>query len=170
MEAIIESATNTAGNGSHPTFVIVDASNVAFAGARGDGKPRLRPLCYLMDELLRASVPNVVIADASLRYRIDDKPAYDALVRGRFILQAPAGIPADRYMILLAQKRKAEGERVLILTDDRLLDQDVSSLKRMTFMVIGDEEILLDPPLDTLRLREADSDTAQPSPPVSSAF
>lgn len=133
-----------------PTSVIVDASNIAFAGARADGGPRLKPLCYVIDELQRAAIASVVIADASLRHRIDDRPAYEALVRSRFILQAPAGTAADRYMVLLAQKRQAEGERVLILTDDRLADQNAPGLERMTYMVIGDNEVLFDPPLKVL--------------------
>jgi hypothetical protein len=73
-------------------------------------------------------------------------------------------------MVLLAQKRKSEGEQVLILTDDRLLDQNVSGLERMTYMVIGDEEILLDPPLDALSSRQTESDTLQSSPPDGSVL
>ena len=139
-----------------PTSVIVDASNIAFAGALADGRPRLKPLCYVIDELQRFAIANVVIADASLRHRIDDRPAYEALVRSRFILQAPAGTAADRYMVLLAQKRQAEGERVLVLTDDRLADQNAPGLKRMTYMVVGDNEVLFDPPLKGLSTRQTE--------------
>ena len=145
-----QSGPGSKGRGLSAPFVIVDGSNVAHAAAGADGVPVLRALCQVIDELHRASLSHVVIADASLRHRIDDRAGYEALVRGRLVLQAPAGCSADRFIVVLGRKRESEGQSVRILTADRLADHDAAGLARIAFMVISTEEILCDPPIDTL--------------------
>jgi hypothetical protein len=104
-----------------PRPIIVDASNVA----RHDPDPlalkphpRVAVLRQMRDYLLRRGwFPVLMIADANLRYHVDDKTGYLALVAAGIIHEAHSGMVADTILI-----REAEALRAPLVTNDRLAD------------------------------------------------
>jgi hypothetical protein len=134
----------------HRPIILVDASNVAFAGNSGPHQPRLRRLIRVLEEIREARIPVLVIADASLRHRIDDRNGLEQLIRNGFVLQAPAGCDADRFLAQLAVKRAKEGHRPLILTDDLLREYPDAEPFRFPFLVVSDSEVLFYTPLSSL--------------------
>lgn len=151
MSAISESTNqtdNTAAVGRARPLLIVDASNVAFGNSGLSRKPSLATLRVVLEKIPVERYEVKVLADASLRHRIDRKEEYEALVRSGVILQTPAGRTADQFMAHLARKRRFEGQRVLILTNDLLRQYlDLEPL-RATFLMVEDGEVIFDPPLE----------------------
>lgn len=131
-------------------LVILDASNIAFGGTGGERKARLSLLLEVASQVPKAGCELKIVADASLRHRIDDKQAYEGFVRAGFVLQAPAGRSADQFIAHLARKRLAEGQKVRLLTNDLLRQLPDLEHLRITFLVVSDGEVLFDPPLGTL--------------------
>lgn len=135
---------------SDPPLVIVDASNVALDGRSGGAKARLSFLLEVVSQIPEPTCEVIVIADASLRHRIDDREEYEKLVNSGVILQAPAGRSADRFAALLARRRRSMGQLVYVLTNDLLRENpDLGSL-RVTFLETRDGEVIFDPPLSDL--------------------
>lgn len=133
-------------------LMIVDASNVAFGGRNSGGKPRLSFLLEVVAQIPRTRYEVQVIADASLKHRIDNKQEYENLVRKGTFLQVPAGRSADQFIALLVRKRKAEGQQVRILTNDLLRQYPDLERLRVTFLAVGEPEVLFDPPLFSVTL------------------
>jgi hypothetical protein len=108
------SAPGTAARG-----IVVDASNVA----RHDpdplslsATPRVATLLAMRDFLLRRGFfPVLLIADATLRYHVDDRAAYLALVERGLVRETPPGTSADETLIAEAREREAP-----LVTNDRL--------------------------------------------------
>jgi hypothetical protein len=106
---------------SEPRPIVVDASNVA----RHDPDPlalkpppRVAVLRQMRDYLLRRGwFPVVLIADANLRFHVDDKPGYLALVEAGIVQETPPGTVADAVLIREAQELGAP-----LVTNDRLAD------------------------------------------------
>lgn len=148
-------------------LVILDASNVAFGGSGGERKARLSLLLEVTSQVPKAGCELKVVADASLRHRIDDKQAYEGFVRAGFILQAPAGRSADQFIAHLARKRLAEGQKVFLLTNDLLRQMPDLEDLRITFLVVSEQEVLFDPPLASLRtLAPATDAPIEPAAPA----
>jgi hypothetical protein len=105
---------------NEPRPIVVDASNVA----RHDPdplaltpRPRVVVLRQMRDYLLRRGwFPILMIADANLRYHVDDKPGYLALVEAG-IVHETHGTAADSVLI-----REAEELNAPLITNDRLAD------------------------------------------------
>ncbi|MGB7123390.1 MAG: hypothetical protein WBE40_00820 [Thermoplasmata archaeon] len=131
-------------------LVIVDASNVAFGGSHGGRKARLDLLLEVVSQIPGAGCEIKVVADASLRHRIDKREEYEGFVRDGFFLQAPAGRSADQFIALLAKKRQGEGQEVRVLTNDLFRQHPNLEPMRITFLEISDGEVVFDPPLGTL--------------------
>lgn len=152
MTATLESDSQTSEPCPEPkapnTLVIVDASNIALSRRDRNGKGSFRTLAHVIDQVIEARLAHAIIADASLRHRIDEPVAYEALVHSGSILQAPAGASADRFIVLLARKRESEGQRVLILTNDRLANESAAGLERIRFLAVSEHETLFDPSLE----------------------
>lgn len=127
-------------------LIIIDASNVAFGGSGGPGKAKLSLLLEVATQVATEGCELRIVADASLRHRIDDKQAYEGFVRAGFILQAPAGRSADQFIAHLARKRLAEGQQVHLLTNDLLRQLPDLEHLRVTFLVVDEKEVLFDPP------------------------
>jgi hypothetical protein len=106
---------------SEPRPIVVDASNVA----RHDPdplalkpRPRVAVLRQMRDYLLRRGwFPVVMIADANLRFHVDDKPGYLALVEAGIVQETLPGTVADTVLIREAQELGAP-----LVTNDRLAD------------------------------------------------
>ena len=163
MAGIPEAPPTEAPTAREPTatqFVVVDASNVAFSTSMKGGKASYKVLCKIIDQLIRANLPHAVIADASLRHRIDEKLAYEGLISRRVILQAPAGRSADQFIRLLAEARKAKGQQVYVLTNDLLRQFPELAVSRIAYLAINEEEILFDPPLESVAPQRHSQDVA----------
>lgn len=149
MNAMAEPATTSSSESPQPKpdlpLVIVDASNVAFGLEGGGRKARFRLLAHVMAQIPRTGCEMKVVADASLRHRMDDRRSYEEYIRAGFILQAPAGRSADQFIRQLAESRKAKGQRVLVLSNDLFRQLPGFQVDRIAFMAVGEEEVLFDP-------------------------
>lgn len=143
-------------------LLIVDASNVAFGNSGGGKKPCLAPLQDILREIPKGAYELKMIADASLRHRIDRREEYENLVRSGEVLQTPAGRSADQFMAQLARKRKAEGQKVQVLTNDLLREYPDLEPVRVTFLFVGDGEVVFDPPFPTQAQRAQGGTLATP--------
>ena len=55
-----------------------------------------------------------MIADASMRHNVDDDDLYEELVDDGIVIQSPAGIKADEYILEIAKVEKCK-----FLTNDK---------------------------------------------------
>jgi hypothetical protein len=95
--------------------VLIDASNVAHATE--GGVARLENIHLVMDKLREEGFEPLIVADAALRHRIDDKAAYEKLVDDGIVHQAPSGTDADYFILSFAREMDAR-----VLTNDRFRD------------------------------------------------
>jgi hypothetical protein len=96
--------------------VLVDGSNVAHATEGGEA--RLENILVVMAKLREEGFEPLIVADAALRHKIDDKKAYEQLVDDGVVHQAPAGTDADYFILSFAREMEAR-----ILTNDRFRDR-----------------------------------------------
>lgn len=106
---------------AEPRPIVVDASNVARSNPDPlalSERPRVASLQQMRDYLLRQGwFPVVLIADANLRYHVDDRAAYIRLVERGVVREVPPGSIADAFLI-----REAEEMEAPLVTNDRLQD------------------------------------------------
>jgi hypothetical protein len=119
--------------------VIIDGSNVAHAGSGEQAS--LRSITLICDKLREEGYEPVIVADAALRHQIDDKEAYEELVTGGNIKQAPAGTDADYFILSFARGLEAS-----IVSNDRFRDREKSFPEArervIRFMIVNDEVVL----------------------------
>jgi hypothetical protein len=119
--------------------VLVDAANVAHATEGSEA--RLRNITLVMDKLREEGFEPLIVADAALRHRIDDKPAYERLIEDGVVSQAPAGTDADYFILSFARELDAR-----ILTNDRFRDRAEDFPRErdrvIRFMIVADEVVL----------------------------
>jgi hypothetical protein len=95
--------------------VFIDASNVAHYSG---GKPELRKVLLVVRALKEERFPNVVvIADASLRHKVNDLRFMKQLEGFCSYLEAPAGSAADEFLI-----KQARRDNGFIVTNDTFRD------------------------------------------------
>ena len=131
---------------SHPdraltsNVVLVDGSNVAHCT---EGVPaQVANLLIIRDKLLEEGFEPIIMADAALRHQIDDSPAYEKLVDGGEIRQAPAGTDADYFILSFARELNA-----CIVSNDRFRDrikQFPEARDRVIRYMIVNEEVVLE--------------------------
>jgi hypothetical protein len=118
--------------------VVVDASNVA----RFDpdplslsSTPRVVRLRRMRDFLLRRGFfPVLMVADANLRFHVDDRAAYQEMVDRHVIRETPPGTSADEALIMEARALHAP-----VVTNDRLADWEQSGqIERLRFLLTND--------------------------------
>ena len=97
-------------------IVLVDASNVAHS-TEGE-RPRLENIMLVREKLREEGLEPIVVADAALRHRIDDRAGYERLVEGGTVKQAPAGTDADYFILSFARELEAS-----IVSNDRFRDR-----------------------------------------------
>lgn len=120
--------------------VLVDASNVAHATEGGEA--RLANIKLVQAKLLDEGFDPLVVADAALRHQIDDKQAYEAMIEGGQVHQAPAGTDADFFILSFAREMKAR-----ILTNDRFRDRAeefAEERERIIRFMIVDGEVVFE--------------------------
>ena len=121
------------------TLVLVDASNVAHA-TEGE-PPRLANILLVRDKLVDEGLEPVIVADAALRHRIDDRERYEQLVDGGDLKQAPAGTDADYFLLSFARELGA-----LILSNDRFKAHVAhfpeARERVIRYMIVADQVVL----------------------------
>jgi hypothetical protein len=117
----------------------VDASNVAHATEGGEA--RLANIQAVQEKLREEGFEPLIVADAALRHRIDDKQGYEKLVDGGLVHQAPAGTDADYFILSFAREMDAR-----ILTNDRFRDRAQEFREErdriIRFMIVDGEVVL----------------------------
>ena len=107
---------------SRTTPVLVDASNVARYEANRYGKGIFSNLLQMREELRRLGCfPIHFIADASLRYNVDEPGKFGEMVRENQIQVTPSGVEADEILTREARKTSA-----YVVTNDVNFHQKVS--------------------------------------------
>jgi tetratricopeptide (TPR) repeat protein len=121
-----------------PRPAVVDASNVArynpdplAAYLASQPPPAVANLLAVRDQLLRRGFfPVLLIADANLRYHVDDRAAYLALLERGIVQEVSGGTSAD--MALLAEARNHAAP---LVSNDRMTSwgEAARRVERMTF-------------------------------------
>jgi hypothetical protein len=134
-----------------PRPVVVDASNVARFNPdamaayvkSSEVPPAVGNLLAMRDFLLRRGFfPVLLIADANLRFHVDDRQAYLELIEKGIVRETPAGSAADGTLIAEARERVAP-----LVTNDRLAEWgDVARrIERLSFDIYPGGAINLTP-------------------------
>jgi hypothetical protein len=134
-----------ASNGATPSqgeskTVIVDGSNVAHS-TEGE-KPLLENLLAVRDKLNEEGFDPVIVADASLRHRIDDPTRYERMIEAGEVRQTPAGTDADYFILSFARELNAT-----IVSNDRFRDrlaQFPEAQERIIRYMIVNREVVLE--------------------------
>ena len=125
---------------------VVDGANVAYAEKTRDGKPKVSNITAMRTALERKHVKPIIIVDAALRHDIDDPQQMESLIDKQVVRQAPAGVPADYFVL-----RAAAEEGALVVSDDTYrqyrdqfpwIDQ-----RRVPFMIVNGRVELYQPSL-----------------------
>jgi hypothetical protein len=130
--------------------IVVDASNIArhdpdplARAAVGGGGPvtaaRVSRLTTIRDLLLKKGFfPVFVIADANLRFHVDDRGAYLALIERGMVQETLPGVVADEVLIATAREHDAP-----LVTNDRLSDwAEARDVERLGFAILPDGIVL----------------------------
>jgi hypothetical protein len=124
--------------------IIVDASNVARHTPDPlalEPPPRVANLRQMRDFLLRDGFfPVLLIADANLRFYVDDRIAYQSLVDRHVVREVPARTSADEILI-----REAEARLAPLVTNDRLTEWGDAAhrVRRYGFLLLSDRVALM---------------------------
>ena len=130
-------------NPKDPTVVVVDGSNIAHAECTTEGCPKIFNIVSIFKLLKSKGYKPIVIVDAALRHQIDDVDQYEALLRKRWIRQAPSRTVADYFILKTADQKKAD-----VISNDTYnqyknefawIDQ-----RRQPFMIVEGEIMLYD--------------------------
>jgi hypothetical protein len=124
---------------------IVDVSNVTRKGEDG----RLSRLQSVRDELDKLGLIPVLVADANLKYLIDDKEAYEQLLDEGLVSEVPARTQADLFIIEIARQLKSQGYLAYLITNDWWLSRCTYAECSLQFMFVrfgGADQLVLERP------------------------
>ena len=124
--------------------IIVDGSNVAYGA--GSSTPTAERLERLEQILRDINAEVITVVDASLRHKVADRDQLNRMLDEGLVFQAPAGRPADVFIVQLARVLAGRGLLTFVLTNDSGIERRLAGWgSRIAFMVvrIGDEEVLL---------------------------
>ena len=94
--------------------VILDGSNIAWEEKSLSDKPKISNVEAMINRLSRADFKKIVtVADAALRYQIDNQKRLDKLVREGAMKMLPARVDGDKFIL-----RLAEEENAMIVSND----------------------------------------------------
>lgn len=121
--------------------VIVDASNVAFHLTTSDGKPRLRNIIMLRQELRRRCYfPTYLCADAALPHQVDRPSELRRMIDIGQIELADSGTDADEMILNRARQMECA-----VVTRDAMLDWDPEGeVTKIRFEIDHDFVVLFD--------------------------
>ena len=112
-------------------FILADASNILkYSNIDGNRIANAQSLEAVQSYLifLESIYPEIrvlFLADASLKYRIDDKDWYLKQLATQDFVECPAGHTADEFLLDAMQNNPFE---VIILSNDRFLDHQISPI------------------------------------------
>ncbi len=92
----------------HNKVIVVDAANVAYSERSKQGKPKVSNLVAVRRALEQKGYDPIIIADASLRYEVDDPDQLEALIDDQVIRQVPAETDADYFILETAEQHNAQ--------------------------------------------------------------
>jgi hypothetical protein len=131
-----------------PRPVVVDASNVArfnpdplAAYLPSPPPPAVGNLLALRDYLLkRGFFPVLLIADANLRYHVDNRAAYEALLERGIVQEVPGGTSADLALLTEARNHVAP-----LVSNDRMTTwgEQARRIERLGFDIGPGGRVLL---------------------------
>ncbi len=88
--------------------VILDGSNIAWEEKSLSNKPKIANVESMINRLSRANFKKIItVADAALRYQIDEQKRLDQLVREGAIKMLPARVDGDKFILRLAEEEEA---------------------------------------------------------------
>ncbi|MGH2457553.1 MAG: NYN domain-containing protein [Chloroflexota bacterium] len=123
--------------------ILVDAANVAFTNRnRPNDKGCVENIRAMRRALVELGYDPIFIADASLRFEVDEPEELNQLEQAGKILQAPAGTQAD-YFLLADAKR----ENLSIVSNDTFRDRKdefPNAFKRRVPFMIVDGRVIVD--------------------------
>ncbi len=94
--------------------VILDGSNIAWDEKSTDNKPKIANILAMINRLSQANFTKIItVADAALRYQIDEQKKLDNLVKDGAIKMLPARVDGDKFIL-----RLAEQEDSMIVSND----------------------------------------------------
>lgn len=140
---------------------VVDGSNVANDEKSADRHPKLTSLVRMHEALERCGFRPITIVDATLRHDIDDREKLEKLLDAGSIRQAPAGTPADFFVL-----ETAEREGGIVVSNDTYRQwregRDWLEHRRVPFMVVdGNVELYWQGIAPDLRPEGAKADTGE---------
>ena len=120
---------------------VVDGSNVAYDGA---GPPAFAKLKRLIRHQREEGYELVVFVNAALRHHVTDREALESAIDRGTVLQAPAGIQADLFILDYASETGAE-----VVSNDmfrEFWDQYPDLTKRLVKFMVLEDRIMVIPP------------------------
>jgi hypothetical protein len=119
-------------------IIVVDGANVAYEEKSKNGSPRVSNLKAVHRVLKEKGFEPIIIVDAALQYKIDDKQQLEKLIDDQTVRQAPAGTDADYFILETAKEHTAR-----IVTNDKYLDYQGEypwiEERRIPLMIINGE-------------------------------
>lgn len=93
---------------------ILDGSNIAWEEKNSSNKPKIANVEAMINRLSRANFKKIItVADAALRYQIDEQKRLDQLVKEGAIKMLPARVDGDKFILRLADE-----ENAMIISND----------------------------------------------------
>jgi len=95
--------------------VILDGSNIAWEEKNPLDKPKISNVENMINRLSKVNFNKIItVADAALRYQIDNQKRLDKLVKEGAMKMLPARVDGDKFIL-----RLAEEENAMIVSNDR---------------------------------------------------
>lgn len=127
----------------HGLKVVVDAANIAYENQNGpNDKAKMENILLMRERLDELGFCPIFIADASLRYNVDQPHKLNHLEQSGQIMQAPASTEADYFCLSIAEQ-----DKLPIISNDFYRDRELefpTAVKdlRVPFMIVDGQVIL----------------------------
>jgi hypothetical protein len=126
-------------------FFVIDGANVILSEKDDFGRGRVSNIYELRNKLKSYGLSNFkILCDSSLKYKVDQKDLFEAMIENKEIFEMPAERDADLFILKYAKRKNG-----FIITNDRYKDyykqfgKSWIKERRITFALI-DGEILFD--------------------------
>ena len=122
--------------------VILDGSNIAWEEKNLADKPKISNVEAMINRLSRANFAKIItVADAALRYQIDNQKRLDRLVKEGAVKMLPARVDGDKFIL-----RLAEEENAMIVSNDMFKEFRETApwidQRRIPYTILDDEVYL----------------------------
>lgn len=89
-------------------YLIIDITNILNEDKDVNGKLKVNNILKVRDAVLSLGYTPGMIADASMRYHVDNSTHYDELKKKGMVKDAPAGKEADEFVLAIAKKENCK--------------------------------------------------------------